>query len=103
MSNKLLKKDLPLLVTVFPISIQNMNRTICLEPDNLYAIWASASKYPINPALPQVQSRQGNFLFGCNSARVRAAGREVSRWPLSGWGQQALTQERPSNRLVNSS
>ena len=80
-----------------------MNQTISLEPDNLYPIQASASKYPINPVLPQVQSRQGNFLFGCDSAHIRAAGREVSRWPLSGWGQQVPTQERPSNGLVNNS
>ena len=72
-------------------------------PNNLNSIRASASKYPLSPALPQVQSRQGNFIFGCHSSWLRAAGGGMSRWPLSGWGQQALIQGGPINRLISNS
>ena len=71
-------------------------------PHNLYPIWASASKYPLNPALPQVQSRQGNFLLAV-TAPVSAVGRGMSRWLPSGWEQQALIQEGPINRLIRNS
>ena len=74
-------------MTVFPILIQNMNQTISLEPDNLYHIRASASKYPSNPAPPQVRSRQGLWQL-----LYQSTGRDVLRWPLSGWQPQALIQ-----------